>query len=399
MHSLSACGKYVLAGAGALAALASLGTAHAGFTVLHAFTGAKNDGAYPEARLTEDSAGSFYGTTWGGGAHRLGTVFKLAPDGTETVLYAFAGGNDGAEPGAGLVEDKTGNFYGTTVNGGTDDDGTVFKLASDGTETVLHIFTGGGNDGFTPFDALIRDKAGNLYGTTANGGPRGFGTAFKLAPDGAETVLCGFAAKDGAYPVAGLIQDKAGNLYGTTLRGGTDGNGILFKIAPNGTETILHAFRGGKHGDGGRPYGGLIHDKAGNLYSTTAGGSGIGCHDGYGCGTVFKLVPDGTELILYAFRGHKHDDGARPEAGLIQDEAGNLFGTTARGGTYGSGTVFKLTPHGKEKTLHAFSGGSDGAYPYANLIEDKAGNLYGTTSAGGSRRCEGGCGTVFRIKE
>ncbi|HEY3778880.1 MAG TPA: choice-of-anchor tandem repeat GloVer-containing protein [Rhizomicrobium sp.] len=400
-----------MAGVAALAALASLGTAHAGITVLYAFTG-RSDGAYPHSRLIEDSAGNFHGTN--GDDARAGTVFKLAPDGTETTLHTFRGKNgDGARPWAGVIEDKDGNLFGTTAGGGADGYGTVFKLAPDGTETVLYSFTGE-SDGAGPDAGLIRDKGGNLYGTTyqTNGHYCEFGvdcggTVFRIAPDGTETVLHSFTGEkngDGADPEAGLIQDEEGNLYGTTTKGGgtgckgeyePNGCGTVFKIAPDGTETVLYAFHGRKHGDGSYPESGLIEDKAGNLYGTTGNG---GTH---GKGTVFKLAPNGTETVLYSFAGGH--DGAHPDAGLIQDQAGNLYGTTQGGGgtgyhpQRGCGTVFMLGPDGTETVLYAFQGHKDGATPSAGLMKGGDGQLYGTASEGGIG-CGGfGCGTVFRL--
>ncbi len=406
MRALDARGKHILAGAAALAMLASLNMAHAaGFRVLYRFTGG-SDGAYPEAGLIRDSAGNLYGTTAGGGiGYGYGTVFELAPDGTETVLYAFTGGSDGNDPTAGLIKDKAGNLYGTTAFGGAHHDGTVFKLAPDGTETVLHAFTSGA-DGADPFAGLIKDKAGNLFGTTDfGGGTSGKGTVFKLAPDGTETVLHAFTGgNDGDDPIGGLIKDSAGNLYGVTALGGTadcggTGCGTVFEIAPDGTKTVLYAFTGGS--DGAGPSASLIRDSAGNLYGTTQGGGGTSCSDGYGCGTIFELAPDGTETVLYAFTGGS--DGANPfTAGLIRDKAGNLYGTTDFGGPLGEGVVFRLAPDGTERVLHSFGiSGGDGAAPSASLIRDSAGNLYGTTQGGGDTGCNHpyGCGTIFTLRK
>jgi uncharacterized repeat protein (TIGR03803 family) len=405
MRTLDGWGKHIFAGGTALAMLASLDTAHAGrFRVLYSFAGG-SDGAYPEAGLIKDLAGNLYGTTTGGGiSYGYGTVFELAPDGIETVLYAFTGGSDGNDPYAGLIRDSAGNLYGTTAFGGARHYGTVFELAPDGTETVLHSFTG--SDGADPFAGLIKDKAGNLYGTTEEGGSTscegyGCGTVFELAPDGTETVLHAFTGgNDGDDPIGGLIKDSAGNLYGTTVNGGGTGCGYgcgtVFKLAPDGTETVLYAFTGGS--DGAGPAAGLIKDSAGNLYGTTEGGGGTSCNSGYGCGTVFEFAPDGTETVLHAFTGG--NDGATPFAGLIKDSAGNLYGTTFLGGTYGGGVVFKVAADGTETVLHAFTV-KNGTNPFAGLIKDSAGNLYGTTSGGGNTSCNApyGCGTVFRLKK
>ena len=220
---------------------------------------------------------------------------------SETVLYSFAGSpSDGANPLAGLIADRAGNLYGTTGFGGSSDFGVVFKLAPNGTETVLHFFAGGPSDGRTPFfsGGLIVDPAGNLYGTTFGGGASDFGVVFMLAPNGTETMLHSFAGSptDGASPQAGLIIDGAGNLYGTTANGGASDFGVVFKLAPNGTETVLHSFAGGPS-DGAGPVAGLIADSAGNLYGTTSGGGASGF------GVVFKLAPDGTYTVLHTFAG------------------------------------------------------------------------------------------------
>jgi uncharacterized repeat protein (TIGR03803 family) len=359
-------------------------------TVLYSFKGG-SDGRYPYDSLISDSVGNFYGTTWWGGGSgcggdSCGTIFKVTPSGTETVLYSFKGGEDGAWPYGGLINDSAGNIYGTTYQGGADNAGTVFKLAPNGTETVLHSF-GIGNDGAFPYGNLIIDGEGNLYGTTYGGGTEGVGTVFKVAPNGTETVLYAFAGytKDGANPFAGLIEDGAGNFYGTTEFGGAHNSGTVFKLAPNGTETLLYTFTGGS--DGGEPYAGVINDSAGNLYGTTGGG---GAHS---WGTVFKVAPKGTEKVLYSFTGG--NDGGEPVVALFRDSTGNLYGTTYQHGADNAGTVFRLAPNGHLTVLHAFTGGSDGATPLAGLVADKKGNLYSTTYQGG----KDGYGIVFEIAE
>lgn len=400
-------------------ALAPLDSAHA-FKVIYSFTGG-TDAENPAAGLVRDAAGNFYGTTGNGGTGNCGngfacgTVFKLAPDGTETVLHSFTSGTDGAMPGSGrLLRDRAGNLYGTTIRGGGKGNcyfgcGTVFKVAPDGTETVVHAFAGG-SDGASPQGGLIKDAAGNLYGTTEYGGTGyrdctggyGSGTIFKVAPDGQEKVLHSFTGSpDGCQPFGQLIMDAAGNLYGTTGWGGKSDCppiycGTVFKLSPDGTETVLYSFR--SH-DGEIPEGKLIMDAAGNLYGTTVYGGA------QGVGTVFKLAPDGTETVFYSFCG-SCSGGHSPYAGLLMDRAGNLYGTTAYGGLancvngFGCGTVFKLAPDGTEKVLHAFTGGSDGGGPHGDLITDGAGHLYGTSGYGGkvNANCYYGCGTVFRIK-
>ncbi len=353
------------------------------FAVLYTFTGG-NDGGVPETGLIADGAGNLYGTTFAGCGY--GTVFKLAPDGTETVLHCFNSGNDGGGPLGALIQDQAGNLYGTTYEGGADNSGTVFTISASGTESVLYTFTGGA-DGSGPLASLIRDKQGNLYGTTGYGGASGNGAVFKLAPDGTETVLYSFTGgNDGGLPYGSLIRDK-GDLYGTTLFGGAYGAGTVFKVAANGTETVLYAFTGGT--DGGFPGAGLIKDKAGNFYGTTSGG-------GIGAGTVFKLAPDGTETVLYTFTGA--NDGGYPLDGLLADKNGNLYGTASGGGTDNSGAVFKVTPGGTESVLYSFTNGNDGSFPIGGLVKDSgntSGDLFGTAASAGAD----GNGTVFKLKK
>lgn len=252
------------------------------------------------------------------------------------------------------------------------------------TFTVLHSFTGSTADGANPTAGLVRDPAGNLYGTTAFGGLTncsvfgdvGCGTVFKLDPSGNETVLHMFTGADGAFPAGGLLMDAAGNLYGTTVNGGSAGFcrnfgcGTVFKLDPSGNFTVLHAFV--ESSDGGNPTAGLIIDAAGNLYGTAGFGGD------FGPGAVFKLDASGNETTLHSFSG---PDGREPSAPLIMDAGGNLYSTTFRGGAADLGNVFKLDPSGNLTVLHDFTGLADGGNPAAGLIMDAAGNLYGTTNA------------------
>ena len=308
---------------------------------------------------------------------------------TETLLYNFCsqlGCADGEYPYAGLIVDTKGNLYGTTYEGGANGVGTVFKLSANGTETVLHSFANNGTDGYNPVAGLLRDAKGNLYGTTQSGGANGVGTVFKISAKGIETVLYSFASgTDGAYPYTGVIMDKSGNLYGTTQLGGVNNMGTVFKLSANGTETLLHSFAE-DGGDGFWPFGELIMDKSGNLYGTTAQGGANSA------GMVFKLGTDETETILYSFAGGS--DGAYPYAGMIMDAKGNLYGTTVQGGENNAGTLFAFSAKQTERVLHFFpTYGGDGEYPRAVLIRDKKGNLYGTTYGGGAY----GEGTVFEL--
>lgn len=295
------------------------------------------DAQYPQSdvKLTVDKAGDIYGTSSGGGSTGMGNgaVFEFSPTGTESILYNFTFGNDGANPASSpVLEKKTGNLYGVTAYGGQNGDGDLYKLAPDGTLTVLYSF-GTGNDGQYPSEELLEDKQHNLYGTTFLGGTSGYGTVYKFAPNGTETILHNFAGgSDGEYPSCALIEDASGNLYGTTnANSGASGNGTVFKIATDGTFTTLYAFQGGQ--DGVAPWS-LAMDKMGNLYGTTYHGGA------YSKGTIFELTAGGTETVLHSF-GSVANDGAYPVEGPTI--VGNiLYGTTPYGGAEGDGTVFKL---------------------------------------------------------
>jgi uncharacterized repeat protein (TIGR03803 family) len=364
------------------------------FDLLYQFKSG-NHGSHPFASLILDPKGNLYGTTEVDGAFSYGTVFKVSPTGKETVLHSFTGtGGDGATPVAPLVRDAAGNFYGTTLYGGTFGGecralgcGTVFKVTPAGKETVLYQFTGTAGDGLNPWQGLVRDASGNLYGTTFNGGANGLGTVFKVGPTGTETVLYSFGAtsSDGSNPQGGsLIRDSSGNLYGTTTFDFTQGAGTVFKVDPSGTETILHTFNDGSS-DGNVPYGTLVRDPAGNLYGVTNYGGT------YGFGIVFKVDASNTESVLYNFSG-AGGDGADPGGGLVRDHAGNLYGTTNSGGSSYFGTVFKLDTSGTETIMHSFAG-SDGYLPELGLVRDSKGKLYGTTQFGGAH----GGGVVFKV--
>ena len=347
--------------------------------MLHSF-GHGTDGNGPGGDLIFDAAGNLYGTTYGGGINPCegfgcGTVFELSPrqggGWTEEVLHSF-NGTGGQYPYAGLVFDAAGNLYGTTSKGGIQGAGTIFELSprqgGGWTERVLHSF-GNGTDGAEPRAGLILDGAGNLYGTTVSGGIHldqcgvGCGTVFQLSPQ--------------------------------------QGGGW--------TETLLHSFSYDGM-DGVEPFGGLVFDAAGNLYGTTFGG-GIHatCYQGGRCGTVFELSPrqggGWTETVLHSFDG---TDGYQPNSALLIDGTGNLFGMTQNGGIHpcfgaGCGTVFELSPRQGggwiETVLHSFNNSPDGYIPEADLVFDGAGNLYGTTLEGGIHTtCFGTtCGAVFKI--
>jgi uncharacterized repeat protein (TIGR03803 family) len=322
-------------------------------TVLHAFKPGIHDGYWPISGLIRDKAGALYGTTFNGGAGGAGAVYKITAAGTSRLLYSFTTVAEGLNPKAGLIRDGQGNFYGTTFYGGTGTAcgtagcGTVFKLTAKGTLTVLHSFSGA-PDGLYPIAGLLLDAAGNLYGTTTGGGGcstivAGCGIVFKIAPDGTESVLYTFTGgADGAGP-GSLVMDAQGNLYGITSLGGNfvpgcgGGCGTVFKLTPSGTETVLHAFTGGV--DGVAPLGRLVRDAKGNLYGATQQGGASGFNTP---GTVFKVTPEGEESILYTFSAT--GDGFNPVGGVIRDGQGNLYGTTLNGGAFGYGTAFKIVP-------------------------------------------------------
>jgi uncharacterized repeat protein (TIGR03803 family) len=350
-------------------------------TILYNFTNGV-DGGLPASGVIRDSAGNLYGTTSSGGSAGLGTVYKLDISGNETVLHSFAGGQDGADPQTGVTLDSAGNLYGTTTSGGASYAGTVYEVAVTGIESVLYSFTGGA-DGLFPSSGLVRDSAGNLYGTTSNGGPSGVGVLFKISPSGGETVLDGFTFTDGDVPSATPVLDSAGNLYGTTEYGGAANNGVVYEVSASGQETVLYTFPGDV--GGADPIAGVIEDSAGNLYGTAYSGGPANA------GVVYKLDPKGREDVLHSFKGGQ--DGAGPYAGVIRDSAGNLYGTTTYGGSANLGVVYKIDTTGQETVLHSFSGGNDGANPYAGVITDSAGNLYGTTYYGGTANA----GVVYKV--
>ena len=347
------------------------------------FTG--SNGQYPKAGLIFDSAGNLFGTTELGGANSAGTIFEIAKN-TTTIksLASFNGASMGGLPLGGLIFDHSGNLYGTAEGNGASGNGTIFKLAA-GSSTITALASFNGTNGAHPYAGLVMDGSGALFGTTELGGGSGAGNVFKLpAQSGTVSPV---ASCDGnllgSGPQSPVIMDAAGNLYGTTGNGGSSGNGLVFKIAA-GTSTItpLASFSGA---NGANPYGGLIEDSAGNLFGTAAnGGANLG-------GVVFE-VPAGSNSIVDVadFNG---TNGSSPQAALIEDAAGNFFGTTFNGGANDDGVVFEL-PAGSHtiKALVSFNG-TNGQYPYDSLVADSAGNLYGTTFFGGSSSD----GNVFEV--
>ena len=352
-------------------------------TTLHSF--GWSEGAHPDAGLIQGSDGNFYGTTRYGGTANNGTVFKMDSPGAVTPLHSFAG-SDGTYPQAGLSQGNDGNFYGATVTGGAANNGTVFKMDASGALTTLYSFTGQPVDGALPYGRVIRGSDDNFYGTTLFGGSNNNGTVFKMDASGAVTTLHSFGGSDGTQQPRGtLLEGSDGNFYGTTQYGGPTGNGTIFKMDASGAVTILYSFAGPPL-DGAVPRAGLIQGRDGNFYGTTQlGGTSSN-------GTVFKMDASGTVTILHSFAG---SDGAQPYAAeLIQASDGSFYGTTVIGGAANNGTAFKMDASGAVTTLHSFAGQPvDGAGPTAGLIQGSDRNFYGTTYGGGTADS----GTVFRL--
>jgi uncharacterized repeat protein (TIGR03803 family) len=391
--------------------------------VLHAFNGT-SDGWVPTS-LVRDAKGNLYGTNadggyLGGGCDSFfagcGTVFELSAGGKFKLLHTFKY-SDGAIPFGNLIQDASGNLYGTTVDGGNNGEcesgcGVVFKVSPTGKFTMLYNFTAG-SDGANSTSGVIMDAARNLYGVAQTFGA---GEVFELTTSGDFRVLYSFnGTADGGFP-NGVVQDSRGNLYGTTVAGGDMsrrlyqyGCGVVYKLDTNGTETVLYSFKGGS--DGAFPEAPLFMDKGGNLYGTTTRGGDEkkNCdrtNEPLGCGTIFEIDTAGTFSVLFTFDSA---DGYGPNQ-LMQDAHGNLYGTTPSGGNgrrsyggeaVGCGVVFKLTPSGKESVLHNFRGQRDGGDPSGGVVEDTKGNLYGTTLNGGDLSCAPGtgvgCGVIFEL--
>jgi len=340
------------------------------FTALHKFTGGANDGCNPGAKVALDDAGNIYGTTDFCNPNGDGVVFKLAPDGTETILHAFTGGADGSQPDGAVTLMRNGDMIGTTTSGGANGNGTLFKLSNKGKLKVLHDFTS--DDGAEARGNLYRDRLGNFYGTALFSGVNSAGTVFKYGSDGTFTVLHAFNGTDGEFPEHGVVADTAGNLYGVTAFGGADDEGTVFKIDTGGNFSTVYSFTGGT--DGGFLYGRLDIDSDGNLYGSTADGGTSKA------GTVFKLTPDGTLTTLYNFTGGT--DGASPEGDMLL-VGKNLYSTANAGGdpSCQCGVVYEITAKGKEKVLHTFTGTADGSGYSAGLTLDN-GLFYSTVQYG-----------------
>ena len=376
-------------------------------TAAYSFGKSANDGEYPFAGLAQGSDGNFYGTSFLGGASDFGTVFRISASGSYATLYSFAGSpGDGANPYGGLVQGSDGNFYGTTIKGGTSTNcsggcGTVFRISASGSYATLYSFVGSPSDGSQPAAALVQGSDGNFYGTTYGGGTStncsgGCGTVFQISPSDSYATLYSFVGSpsDGSQPAAALVQGNDGNFYGTTKTGGTNACecGTVFRISPSGSCTTLYSFAGNPT-DGGEPTAGLVQGSDGNFYGTASEG-GTNRNDG----TVFRISPGGSYTNLHFFVGSA-TEGSAPTAGLVQGSDSNFYGTTAGGAANNNGTVFEVSPSGGFATLYSFVGHpNDGSGPQAGLVPGSDNDFFGTTAFGGtSANCNSGCGTVFKL--
>jgi uncharacterized repeat protein (TIGR03803 family) len=358
-------------------------------TTLVSFTG--TNGAYPTWNpIVQAANGYLYGMT-SNGALAGGTIYQISPTNQVSVLYTFCAQPqcaDGSNPQGGLAFDDAGNLYGTTSGGGTEGGGTIFKITTQGVLTTLHDFEY--SDGASPWAGLVY-FGGIFYGTTVSGGSAGNGTIFSITPQGTLTTLYSFCSKpdckDG-YSVTSPLTAANGILWGTTYFGGTDDVGTIFQITPTGTFTTLRSF---DYKNGAQANGGLVYATDGNFYGTTLHGGD------WDDGTGFRLTPTGRLSTVYSFCSVKFcPDGVWPFGGLIQGANGNLFGTTEAGGTHFQGSIFEISTTGKLTTLYNFCSETkcaDGSAPQATLVQSTNGNLYGTTSLGGSNNA----GTLFQF--
>lgn len=374
-----------------------------GLTNLYNFQGGISgpDGGTPYTGLILGNDGNYYGTTWYGGTGG-GTVFKVAPTGAESIVYAFSGSQDGQLPFK-LIQGTDGNFYGTTLwGGGTHGYGIIFKVTPGGEETILQSLTNTGGPA-NPAAGLTLGADGNFYGTSSAGGASGQGTFFQLTPAGSLSVLYSFGGDSGGDPAAELIQED-GEFFGTTRWGGIGGYGTVFKVNTKGALTVLHAFTGSP--DGAYPAAPLLRGHDGAFYSTTeAGGTGNCALPGIptGCGTVFRVTSAGEETVIHYFAGYP-TDGSGPVGGLVQAKDGTFFGTTEQGGftmpgncSSGCGTFFSVTPAGNEQIIYACGEPPNPWYydcwvPSGTLLLGAADTLTGTSQGGG-----GGWGNVISI--
>ncbi|HEX3720789.1 MAG TPA: choice-of-anchor tandem repeat GloVer-containing protein [Verrucomicrobiae bacterium] len=330
-------------------------------TDLYAF-GSPSDAESPNG-LAQGTNGVFYGSARNGGTNGFGALFQITAAGVERNLYSFQDGNDGGSPGAGLTQGTNGLFYGVAETGGSNGYGSIFEITTNGTFTALHSFarlkakgTTGlltNIDGDTPTAALTLGTNGNFYGSASQGGTNSFGTLFEMTHQGKVTVLYSFSnTVDGGAPLAALLQFTNGNFYGTTTTGGSNGYGTFFQLTAAGKVTPLYSFTGGD--DGAIPEAPLINGHDGNLYGTcTAGGSG-------GSGTIFKITTNGVLTPLYSFTQtsvgspYYNNDGADPKT-LILGQDGNFYGAAYDGGTNGAGGIFEFNEIAGLAPIYSFS--------------------------------------------
>jgi uncharacterized repeat protein (TIGR03803 family) len=362
------------------AALVMLGaTQHADasrYSTLYTFHGSP-DASAPGC-LIRDAQGTLFGTSGTGGHRNKGTLFKLASDGTETILYSFT--ND--PPIDAFAMDSDGNFFGASIGGAKLNNGVIFEISSLGTQTILHKFTGK-LDGATPLGGVTRDANGNLFGTTFNGGKSGFGTVFEIDAHNKFSTLHAFSDSDGRDPSGGVTLDDKGNIYGVADGGGQFDHGVLYKLDAGGGFTILHSFTA----QDGYPVGRVVFNSQGDIFGTAVQGGD------FGVGSLFEIDASGNFKTIHSFE-NSQNDGISPNGSLVVEPNGILFGVTQQGGEFGGGVIYKLIPRGKFSLLHSF-GGEDGITPASCLVSDNMGHLFGATTAGATYNA----GTLYRAQE
>jgi uncharacterized repeat protein (TIGR03803 family) len=359
------------------------------YTTLYSFTGI-GQGSGPGGKPLLDAKGDIFGTTQYAGGGYPGTIYSFSASSVFTVLHTFQAAPDGAEPIAGVVANSAGDLYGTTTGGGSANVGSVFRIGALGANYRLDSFHFLSGANLT--SGLVLDAAGNLYGMATQGGANKLGTVYKVQPDGEISVLHSFTGgADGQNPLGGsLAQDSAGNLYGTTSNGGANGYGVIFKVTPAGEETVIYTFNSKNNGCF-EPNNSLAIDTAGNLYGSTSHGGGE-----FGQGCVYRFSPDAALTVLHVFGANNSGTagGAYPLAGVTLDAQGNIYGVTTLGGYDNAGTIYRITPTGQYTVLYSFTNGSDGAGNFASeLAITPTGALLGVDGVGGTY----GYGNLFTI--
>ena len=348
------------------------------YVVIHNF-GASNDGSKPYAEVTIDKQGNLYGTTLDGGPLLAGTIWKISASGKYQLLHIFSNGQDlnGSYPKAGVTVDSSGNLFGLAGGGGSTGGGFLWKITSDGIFHEIQDF-GIQNDGKGPSASLVFDKKGNIFGTNTWPGPNvAFGNIWELTPAGQFLNLHSFGTgTDGQAPFAGVTLDSAGNMYGTTYQGGSQNVGTVWEITAAGNYVVLHEF--GVGGDGALPIGGVTVDNSGNLFGTASATT----TSGSGPGVVWEISSTLGYQVIHAFGSS--GDGSLPNGGVTLDSSGNLYGTASQGGGTGGGVIWTLTTDGQYSILHTFGSGNDGVMPLSSVTFDAAGNMFGTAFHGGT---------------